>query len=78
MTEEKDETLEILKILVAKITKLEQAVYDNDNILMKAGFVQTTTPSPKMQIGNNPIPDADRIAKMSWDDINSYVTKMEG
>lgn len=78
MTEEKDETLEILKILVAKITKLEQTVYNDDNILMKAGLVQATTPSPKMQLSSGPIPDADRIAKMSWDDINSFVSRMEG
>ena len=30
---EKDETLEILKLLVSKIQKLEETVYDKENIL---------------------------------------------
>ena len=49
MSENNDETLEILKLLVDKIQKLEQTVYDNDNVLMKAGLVKANTPSPKMQ-----------------------------
>jgi len=80
MTEEevKNETLEILKLLVEKITRLEQTVFDNDNVLMKSGLVVAETPTPKMKISAGPIPDSDQIAKMSWDDINSMITKLEG
>ena len=78
MSENKDETLEILKLLVDKIQKLEQTVYDNDNVLMKAGLVKADTPSPKMQGGDGIVPDASVISKMSWDEINSLVTKIGG
>ncbi len=78
MSENNDETLEILKLLVDKIQKLEQTVYDNDNVLMKAGLVKADTPSPKMQVGDGVVPDASVISKMSWDEINSLVTKIGG
>ena len=81
MTEEKeikDETLEILKLLVGKIEKLERTVYNEDNVLMKAGFVTTSSPTPKMAVNGGNIPDSDAIAKMSWDDIHKYVEKMGG
>mgnify|MGYP000713045313 FL=1 len=79
MTEEneiKNETLEILKILVEKIENLEKTVYNDDNVLMKAGFVTTTSPTPKMSVNGGNIPDADMISKMSWEDINKYMDKM--
>ena len=78
MSETNDETLEILKLLVDKIQKLEQTVYDNDNILMKSGFVKVDSPSPRLQAGDGIIPDSDAIAKMSWDEINNLVTKLGG
>ena len=78
MSENNDETLEILKLLVDKIQKLEQTVYDNDNVLMKAGLVKANTPSPKMQGWDGIVPDANTISKMSWDEINSLVTKIGG
>ena len=78
MTEEKDETLEILKLLVSKIQKLEETVYDNENVLMKSGFVVANTPVPKMDKGSGVLPDSDQISKMSWDDINKLVARMEG
>jgi hypothetical protein len=79
MSEKTDnETLEILKLLVEKIQKLEQTVYDNDNILMKSGFVKVDSPSPRLQAGDGIIPDSDTIAKMSWDEINNLVTKLGG
>ena len=78
MSETNDETLEILKLLVDKIQKLERTVYDNDNILMKSGFVKVDSPSPRMQAGDGIIPDADAIGKMSWDEINNLVTKLGG
>tara|TARA_R110002012_G_scaffold106555_1_gene247834 strand:+ start:547 stop:783 length:237 start_codon:yes stop_codon:yes gene_type:complete len=75
---DKDETLEILKLLVSKIQKLEETVYDKENVLMKSGFVVANTPTPRMDNGAGVIPDADQIAKMSWDDINKLVSRMEG
>ena len=79
MSETNDETLEILKLLVDKIQKLEQTVYDNDNVLMKSGFVKVDSPSPRMAGGDNGIvPDSAAIAKMSWDEINSLVTRLGG
>ena len=78
MTEERDETLEILKLLVSKIQKLEETVYDKENILMKSGFVVASTPTPTMDNGAAVMPDANQIAKMSWDDINKLVARMEG
>tara|TARA_Y100001963_G_scaffold141221_1_gene209198 strand:+ start:1636 stop:1875 length:240 start_codon:yes stop_codon:yes gene_type:complete len=77
MTEEvKDETLEILKLLVEKVSKLEETVFNDDNVLMKAGFVRAETPTPKMNRGASDLPDANTIAKMSWDDINSMMERL--
>ncbi len=79
MTEEneiKNETLEILKILVEKIENLEKIVYDDDNVLMKAGFVTTNSPTTKMAVNGGNVPDSDMISKMSWEDINKYMDKM--
>ena len=78
MTEEKDETLEVLKLLVSKIQKLEETVYDNENVLMKSGFVVTNSPTPTMNNSAGVLPDSDQIAKMSWDEINKLVSRMEG
>tara|TARA_R110000751_G_scaffold193321_5_gene298799 strand:+ start:225 stop:476 length:252 start_codon:yes stop_codon:yes gene_type:complete len=81
MTEEnetKNETLEILKLLVEKIEKLENTVYNEDNLLMKAGFVTTNSPTPSMAINGGNIPDSKTIGKMSWDEIHKYVENMGG
>jgi uncharacterized protein (DUF362 family) len=81
MTKEKEkesETLEILKLLVEKIEKLEKIVHNEDNLLMKAGFVTTNSPTPKMETNGGNIPDSNTIAKMSWDEIHDYVGKMGG
>ena len=76
MTDE-NQTLEILKLLVEKISKLEQTVYNQDNVLMKSGLVKVNTPTPKIS-NNSELPDGDTISKMSWDQINTMVSKMEG
>jgi hypothetical protein len=78
MTEEKDETLEILKLLVSKIQQLEEKMNESDNMLMKSGFVAITSPLPRMDKGAGVIPDSDQIAKMSWKEINTLVTNLEG
>ena len=76
--ENKDETLEVLKLLVDKIQKLEETVYHNDNVLMKAGLVKVDSPTPSMGGRDGIIPDSKSIAKMSWDEINTLVTRLGG
>ena len=44
---------------------------------MKSGMVTTNTPVPAMKIHSD-IPDSDTIAKMSWDEINTLVTRLGG
>ena len=67
----------LLKTLVDKVNKLENAVYDKDNILMKSGFVVVDTPTPSIDSGSTST-DVDRIAKMDWEDIGKMVSKLEG
>jgi hypothetical protein len=73
-----NEVLTLVKMLVEKIEKLEKQVYNADNVLMKSGLIKVESPKP--MINNNPtgVPDSESIAKMSWDDINNLVTRMEG
>tara|TARA_R110002012_G_scaffold245795_1_gene420806 strand:+ start:656 stop:895 length:240 start_codon:yes stop_codon:yes gene_type:complete len=77
MTEEevKDETLEILKLLVEKISKLEETVFNDDNVLMKSGYVMVESPKPKMNTAGV-LPDSNTISKMSWDEINSMMERL--
>lgn len=74
MTEE-SEMLMLLKELVDKVKKLESAVYNDDNILMKSGFVVVDTPKPSIESTSV---DSDNISKMDWNEINDMVSKMEG
>ena len=72
------ELLEIIKALSAKIESLEKAVYNDDNILMKSGFVVVDTPTPKMDntIGaGSPLKD---VGNMDWKDIHKMVEKVGG
>ncbi|QDP65183.1 MAG: hypothetical protein GOVbin140_84 [Prokaryotic dsDNA virus sp.] len=74
MTEE-SEMLMLLKELVDKVKKLESAVYNDDNILMKSGFVVVDTPKPSIESTSV---GSDNISKMDWNEINDMVSKMEG
>ena len=76
MTENED-VLDILKALVEKIQRLERTVYNQDNLLMKSGFVVVDSPTPTLS-NKSDIPDSDTIAKMDWDDINKLVKQMGG
>ena len=69
--------LEIIKALTDKIEKLEKAVYNDDNLLMKSGFVITNTPTPHINNGA-PMSQAGDIAKMDWTDIHELVKKAGG
>ena len=73
-----EELLEIIKALSAKIESLEKAVYNDDNLLMKSGFVVVDSPTPKMNhgtIGGSPLKD---VGNMDWKDIHKMVEKVGG
>ena len=73
---EESEIVLLLKALVDKVNKLEQAVYDEDNMLMKSGFVVVDTPTPTMSVAKTA--EVDNIAKMDWKEIGEMVSKIEG
>ena len=73
---EESEIVLLLKALVDKVNKLEQAVYDKDNMLMKSGFVVVDTPTPTMSVSKTA--EVDNIAKMDWKEIGEMVSKIEG
>jgi len=69
--------LEIIKALTDKIERLEKAVYNDDNLLMKSGFVVANTPTPHIS-NSAPMSPAGDIAKMEWSDIHELVKKAGG
>jgi hypothetical protein len=73
---EENEMLLLLKELVDKVKQLESAVYNDDNLLMKSGYVVAATPTPVIAVSDN-VAD-DKIAKMDWTEINAMVSKIEG
>ena len=73
---EENEMILLLKELVDKVKALENAVYNNDNMLMKSGFVVVESPTPNM--GGNISPTGNTIKNMEWSEINSLVSKIEG
>ncbi len=75
---ESNEMVLLLKELVAKINKLENAVYNDDNLLMKSGYVVTSTPTPVISASETAQVSDDKIAKMDWKEINAMVSKIEG
>ena len=77
MAEENNEMVDLLKELVGRLKKIENTVYNNDNLLMKSGIVTVDSPTPAMQT-NSDVPDSDMIAKMSWDEINDLVGRLGG
>tara|TARA_R100000781_G_C4056228_1_gene119471 strand:+ start:686 stop:931 length:246 start_codon:yes stop_codon:yes gene_type:complete len=74
---EENEMLMLLKTLVNKVNELEKAVYDKDNLLIKAGYVVVDTPTPVMSASETGT-DVDAIAKMDWEDIGKMMNKLEG
>ena len=73
---EENEILLLMKELVDKVKALEDTVYRQDNLLMKSGFVVSTSPKPAMV--NGAAPSSDVISKMDWDDIHKIVERIEG
>ena len=77
MTEEQEVFL-LLKELVDRMKRLEEVVYNNDNLLMKSGLVAIESPRPGMAISGSEMPTSDQISKMDWGDITELVSKLEG
>ncbi len=71
-----NEMLMLMKELVDKVKALEQTVYNKDNMLMKSGFVVSSSPRPA--IIRNATPSSETIAKMDWDDIHKIVERIQG
>ena len=73
-----EELLEIIKALSAKIETLEKAVYNDDNLLMKSGYVVVDSPTPRMNngtIGGSSITD---VGNMDWKDSHKMVENVGG
>lgn len=66
------ELLEIIKALTAKIENLEKTVYNDDNLLMKSGFVVVDSPSPTMKV----IDTKEEVSSMEWSEIHKMVDSM--
>tara|TARA_R110002020_G_scaffold423748_2_gene632879 strand:- start:222 stop:452 length:231 start_codon:yes stop_codon:yes gene_type:complete len=74
---EQNEVLLLLKELVNRVQQLEKVAYNDDNVLMKSGFVVTNSPTPSM---NNKIASTfsmDDISAMSFDDMAKIIKNME-
>ena len=76
MTEE-NEVLLLLKELVNRVQQLESVAYNNDNVLMKAGFVVTNSPTPSMNNKAASTFNMDDVANMSFDDMAKIIQRME-
>ena len=73
---EENEVLDILKQLVDRIKTLERHVYNEDNVLMKSGWVQTKSPSPSI---DNVTKDCNNsLAGEFWGELHDIISKMEG
>jgi hypothetical protein len=71
-----EDVLEILKALTAKIELLERAVYNDENLLMKSGFVVVDSPTPSMNVQKSSgVPD---VTNMEWDEIHNVVKRLAG
>ena len=71
-----EDVLEILKALTAKIELLERAVYNDENLLMKSGFVVVDSPTPSMNVQKSSgVPD---VASMEWEEIHNVVKRLAG
>ena len=76
MTEEKEMVL-LLKELVSRIKALEAVAFNDDNLLMKSGFVVANTPIPSLDNKANATFNMNDVANMSFDDMEKVISKME-
>jgi len=72
-----EDLLEILKALTSKIEQLEKAVYNDDNLLMKSGYIVVDSPAPSMNIQKSSS-DVGDVANMEWSEIHDIVKKLSG
>jgi len=72
-----EDLLEILKALTSKIEQLEKAVYNDDNLLMKSGYVVVDSPTPSMNIQKSSSGIGD-VSNMEWSEIHNVVKKLSG
>ena len=70
------ELLEIIKSLSGKIETLEKAVFSQDNLLMKSGYVVAETPVPV--IDNSLGSSVTDVSNLDWSDIHKMVEKAGG
>ena len=71
-----EDLLEILKALTSKIEQLEKAVYNDDNLLMKSGYVVVDSPTPSMNVQKSS--GVGDISNMEWSEIHDVVKKLSG
>jgi len=74
---EQNEVLLLLKELVNRVQQLEKVAYNDDNVLMKSGFVVTNSPTPSMNNKAASTFNMDDVANMSFDDMAKIIQKME-
>jgi hypothetical protein len=79
MTEEiNKEILNILMKMAERLDTIENVVFNQDNVLMKAGLVKVSTPAPKVDSNPSTMPDGDMISKMDWEQLNNLAKKITG
>tara|TARA_R110000751_G_scaffold209508_2_gene313351 strand:- start:973 stop:1215 length:243 start_codon:yes stop_codon:yes gene_type:complete len=73
-----DEILNILMKMAKRLEHIEDVVFNQDNILLKAGLVRAGTPAPKIDNKTSAMPDGDMINKMDWDQLDNLAKKITG
>ena len=73
-----DELTLLLKELVDRVKRIEQTVFNADSVLMKSGLVVKESPTPSVNANTGGIPDADKLSKMEWSDVDELVKKLTG
>lgn len=72
------EILNILMKMAKRLEHIEDIVFNQDNVLLKAGLVRAGTPAPKVEQNPTNMPDGDMISKMDWDQLNNLAKKITG
>ena len=72
------EILNILMKMAKRLEHIEDIVFNQDNVLLKAGLVMAKTPAPKVNSNSSTMPDGDMISKMDWDQLDNLAKKITG
>jgi hypothetical protein len=78
MNEENNELTDLLKALVDRVKRLEQTVFNADNVLLKAGLIKVEGLKPSINTMSNDVPNQETLAKMDWAEIDELVVKLSG